>query len=217
MKRTLLLIAALACALPLAAKDTEKDREKAARKAEKAAAKAAAAGAAATPAGDSPNAPGFDGFRNVKLKNIFDPTRRGMRSEATAADAASADAVKRGRSLALTGTMVTEGKSLAFFSGSAADGNRVVTSGNSVAGYKLAAIAPTQVALEHEGKQIVLQVGRQLTFEADGATGAAAPVVEKAAEPMAEITGAPALPGVSGDKADILRKMMERRAKEVGK
>ncbi len=215
----LLLVTALAFANPLVAKDKdrdkdhdrEKDREKAERKMEKITTKPATPGSA-----DPQNASGFDAFRNVKLKNIFDPTRRGMRSDSSTSST-STESVKRGRSLSLTGTMVTEGRALAFFGGSAAEGNRVVASGDSVAGYKLSAIAATQVALEREGKQLVLQVGRQFTFEADGATGAAEPIVERAPEPAAETTGVPSLPGVSSDKADILRKMMERRAKEVGK
>jgi hypothetical protein len=196
-----------------------KDRaEKEAIKAGKLAAKS---GTAPSPANAEPpsKSDGFDAYKNVRLKNIFDPSRRGLRVETPPSSAGLANA-NRSRSLALTGTMVAEGRQLAFFGGSAADGNRVISIGNSVADYKVTAIAPTQVTLEHEGKAITLEVGRQISFEGSGGAAgesAAGPVVETAPAPAAEATGAPSLPGVAGDKAEILRKMMERRAKETGK
>ena len=121
-----------------------------------------------------------------------------------------------GRTLALTGTMVTNGKTLAFFGGSAAEGSKVVSVGTTVANFKLTAIAPTQVALEHDGKSLVLEVGRQLALEGGGESSAAEPVVETPVQAPAE-TGAPNTAPVAGDKAEILRRMMERRAKEAGK
>jgi hypothetical protein len=190
---------------------------KAAIKAEKAAAKAAsAAGAANTE--PSTKSEGFEAFKNARTKNIFDPSRRGPRIE-TPASAAPPSATKGSRSLALTGTMVTDGKTLAFFGGSAAEGSRVLSVGSSVANYKVTAIGATQVSLEHDGKTIALDVGRQISFEGGSSSAPAAPgpIVEAPHDPAAETTGAPSVPGVAGDKAEILRKMMERRAKEGGK
>lgn len=177
----------------------------------------------ATPTPPPPKEPmsrseGYEVFRNVRTKNIFDPTRRGPRIE-TPPTAGSSSSSSRGRSLALTGTMVTEGKALAFFGGSAADGNRVLSVGNSVANYKVTEIEATRVALESNGKSLVLEVGRQISFDgAPGDPGTAGPIVEAAPHSPAETTGLPPPPaGVSGDKAEILRRMMERRAKEGGR
>ena len=204
----------------LAATAGAKDRaEKEALKVQKAATKAASAANGTTGANTEPPAKseGFEGFKNVRGKNIFDPSRRGLRIE-TAASTSMAPPSSRGRTLALTGTMVTDGKALAFFGGSAAEGSRVISAGNSVAGYKLTAITPTQVSLEHEGKSVTLEVGKQISFEgASGAPTAGGPIVEAAAEPSGDATGTPSIPGVAGDKAEILRRMMERRAKENGK
>lgn len=193
-----------------------KDRsEKEAIKAEKIAAKAANAGSAAPP-GPATKSEGFEAFKNVRAKNIFDPTRRGPRIDSPVAPPPSSGS--RGRTLALTGTMVADGKALAFFGGSAAEGSRVISVGNSVANYKVTAIAATQVSLEHEGKVVTLDVGRQISFD-NGSSGPAAPgpIVEAAPEAPADTTGAPSVPGVAGDKAEILRRMMERRAKESGR
>jgi hypothetical protein len=223
MKRVLLVLTIALLTVEAGAKDRA---EKEAAKAEKAAAKAALATSKEEPPGSAPapesagKSTGYDAFKNVRGKNIFDPTRRGTRIE-TSSTARASTSTSRSRSLALTGTMVTAGQALAFFGGSAAEGSRVISVGNSVASYKLTAITPTQVSLEHEGKAITLEVGRQISFEGEpGAPGDPAPtgpVVETAHEPAAETTGAPSVPGVAGDKAEILRRMMERRAKEVGK
>lgn len=184
-------------------RDDKSDREKSAQP-------------AAAPA---PTATGYDEFRHVRGRNIFDPSRRGMRTETPTAPTTTSSGSTRGRSLSLTGTMVTEGKALAFFGGSAAEGNRVIAAGSSVAGYKVTAVAPTQVSLERDGKTIALNVGRQLTFDSGSSEPGAVPgpVVEVVAPPAAEAPGVQSLPGISGDKAEILKRMMERRAQEVGK
>lgn len=203
----------------LAAKDKEeKEKRREEKQREKAEKAEAAAPASAPTAEPMAKSDGYEAFRNVRTKNIFDPTRRGPKLETPAGSATTTSASRGGRALALTGTMVTEAKALAFFSGSAAEGNRVVSVGNSVANMKVTAIRPTQVSLEHEGKTIALDVGRQISFDAaSGESGAASPIVEAASHPPAETTGLPSLPGVSSDKADILKRMMERRAKEGGR
>jgi hypothetical protein len=220
MKRVVRIFSVVIALLAVAA--NAKDRsEKEVAKAEKAAAKAERANGNENAKMEPKAEPGrkqtgFETFKNVREKNIFDPTRRGLRIETP--QATSSASTSRGRSLALTGTMVADGKALAFFGGSAAEGNRVISVGNSVANYKVTAIAPTQVSLEHEGKSLTLDVGRQITFEnAAGEPAAQGPVVEAAVEHTADTTGAPAIPGVAGDKAEILRRMMERRAKEGGR
>ncbi len=196
---------------------TEKSERKESEKKEKAERREQADKSANPPSPKEPMAKseGYDAFRNVRTKNIFDPSRRGPRIETP--PTAGSTTSSRGRSLALTGTMVTEGKALAFFGGSAADGNRVISVGNSVASYKLTEIRATQVSLERDGKSIVLDVGRQITFEgAPGDPAAAGPIVEAAAHPGGETPGLPTLPASAGDKSEILRRMMERRAKEGG-
>lgn len=172
------------------------------------------------PPGPPSKSDGYDGYRYVRGRNIFDPNRQGMKLESSESTTATTASVPRGRTLSLTGTMVTEGKSLAFFGGSAAEGNRVVAGGASVAGYKINSIAQSQVVLEREGKTLVLDIGRQISFENSSSEGGASvtPVIETAVTPPTpESQGVPVLPGASADKTDILRRMMERRAKEVGK
>lgn len=159
---------------------------------------------------------GYGAYRYVQSRNIFDPTRRGMRMETTAPASVSSSSMRRGRALALTGTMVTEGRSLAFFGGAE---NRVIGVGESVANFKVTQITPAQVSLEHEGRALQLEVGRQIALE--GSAGEpldGPPIVEPAASEAAPpAPGMPPPPTSGGDKNETLRRMMERRAAEMGK
>ena len=96
------------------------------------------------------------------------------------------------------------------------------------------AISATQVEFEHLGKATTLPVGKQIT--AEGIVQAAAPAATVApAVPAVENPGAPATPSAAADSAtpaapapvandnaandknEVLRRMMERREKEMSK
>ena len=169
-------------------------------------------------------AKGYDAYKVVRTRNIFDPNRKPVRIEAPRP---SAPARPRSSTFTLTGTMVREGKSLAFFSGSRSEFSKVISVGDSVANFKITAIEPAQVELEHEGKKMTLAIGKPFQIEgkpgdpeppeettppADGAGTPPAPdaaAAPPASTPPASVTG--------NSKDEILRRMMERRAKEIGK
>ena len=109
--------------------------------------------------------------------------------------------------------------------------------GDAYSGFKLMAISATQVEFEHLGKATTLPVGKQIT--AEGIVQAAAPAAPAAtvapAVPAVENPGAPATPSAAADSAtpaapapvandkaandknEVLRRMMERREKEMSK
>jgi hypothetical protein len=184
---------------------------------------------AADPAPAASAAPvkGFDAFRLVKSRNIFDPDRRGMPS----AQSSRPSAPPRANFINLTGTMVAEGRMLAFFSGSRSEYSKVISVGDAIADFKVTGITNTQVELDRAGKQVTVPVGMAVPLE--GSSAAVAPpdptVSDAAAPPDAPNPGeAPptststssaskpaTAPG--GDQNDVLKRMMERRAKELGK
>ena len=163
---------------------------------------------------------GFDDFKLVKTRNIFDPNRRAVRGESARESRSSSARIIRANTLSLTGTMVAEGRTLAFFSGSRSEYNKVIGIGESVADYKVKAITTTEVELEHGGKATALSVGKALTLEgsveipADSEPAADASLETSSAAPPAGAAGPPA---PSNDKNEVLRRMMERRAKEMNK
>jgi hypothetical protein len=181
--------------------------------------------------------PGYDTFRLLKARNMFDPNRRPVRVEPPPSQRSAAGPQRpRSSSLALTGTMVTEGRSVAFFSGDRSDYNRVISVGDTVADCKVTAIKPREVEVERGGKTSVLAVGNRIQIE--GATPDIAPEEPAPAPPGPPTEGPPApgapAPGTPGPDApapaatdaappaakdvnDVLRRMMERREKEMSK
>ena len=170
---------------------------------------------------------GFDAFRLVKSRNIFDPDRRGMPSSAPS----SRPSAPRKNTINLTGTMVAEGKTLAFFAGSRSEYNKVISIGESIADFKVTGITNAQVELSHAGKTVTVAVGKQVPLE-----GTAAGIVADAsldsnspasstddttpAEPAADSsTPAETKPAdkPADEQNDVLRRMMERRQKELSK
>jgi len=177
-----------------------------------------------TPA-PAPAGKGFDAFPMVKQKNIFDPNRRPMRVESS--EPRSTKDRNRPSYFTLTGTMVAEGRSLAFFSGSRSEFSKVLPVGEMVGGYKVVSITSSQAELEHDGKSFVMAVGRSQQIDGstdegpgpapagpDGGAAAATPPSEAPADPnSAPATSAPTLPATT-DKTEILRRLMERARAE---
>jgi hypothetical protein len=200
------------------------------------------AGAADTPA--TSQAKGFDAFALTKARNIFDPERRAMRVETS--EAPPTTAPSRPDYLALTGTMVTPGKALAFFNGSRSEYNKVVPISEKLGDCTLVAIGGNQVELERKGKAVTLQIGQQITLD-DAGTITTATVMEQhastsdfrpsddtrrtddsrrrddsrgstsAAAPSTTVQPPAGAPAAPANSAELLRRMMERRQKEMSK
>ena len=165
---------------------------------------------------------GFDAFRLMRTKNMFDPNRRPARTETASAQRPAPVRENKSSTLTLTGTMVTEGKVLAFFAGTRADYSKVLSVGGTIADCKITAIKATEVEMERGGKPGALAVGHQLQIEgapsdmpAEEPAAASAPGAAPA--DLAAPAGTPAAPASSNDKSDVLRRMMERREKEMNK
>ena len=183
---------------------------------------------------------GYNAFKLVRTRNIFDPERRPIRTDApatTASKSGSSSNSSRVSRITLTGTMVTAGRSLAFFSGSQNE-FKVLPINDKISGFTIKAITSAYVDLEKDGKPYNLAVGRQLTLDGqnisftsppppsdDSSSAPPAPApsgTDSGSAPTATSNtpspsnpASPAPPAAGGDKAEILRRMMERRQKEV--
>src|SRR5438874_12128312 len=83
---------------------------------------------------------GFDAYPAVKTRNIFDPNRKPVRIDSSQESRSPSEKRMRPSYFTLTGTMVAEGRSLAFFSGSRSEFSKVIPIGETVAGYKVISI-----------------------------------------------------------------------------
>jgi hypothetical protein len=172
------------------------------------------------------NVQGYNAFRTVRTRNIFDPQRRAMRTETASAQAAG-PAQNRPNFFALTGAMVADDRMLAFFSGSRSEYNKVLRPGETIADFKIAQVTATGVELVREGKTVALNVGQQIALDGPAAGVPSAISSEFNAAPSSGAvttssgTSSPAAAAPSGigggDKSEILKRMMERREKEGSK
>ena len=153
----------------------------------------------------------YSAFRVVAERSIFDPNR----TPAYVPGARSREPVYFG----LVGTMTYEAGTFAFFSGSSSEYQKTLQCSGVLAGYKVTAINPDAVKLARGTNELELRVGMQLRLGEDGswslAQGLASETttnLETAYSAAAGATSANAAP--SGSDSEILKRLMERRAKE---
>jgi len=157
----------------------------------------------------------FDAYPMVVSRNIFDPERQpGVTPSSAEAGAASAAPVSSADSAALTGTLLSAQKTLAFFSGTRPEWGGVFAVGSSIAGARLTKITSTGVEVEREGKTIVIAVGQSVPLDAHTAPAAAPALAPAAPQPSSVSPSAPTAPA-SADREALLRRMMEKRQQEL--
>jgi hypothetical protein len=191
----------------------------------------------------------FDTFRMVQTRNIFDPERS---RDLVLASSSSAHSLSSGTTgsgsgapppvvnagssdyVVLTGIMMTEDQTLAFFAGSQPEYNKVIALKGSIAGATITKITPSSIDVQRNGKQVTVLVGQTVPFDdsAPGLPPASSPAAPQTAAPSPAIdpqgasqqvplpdvtTGAPkpSSPPPAGDTSDVMRRMMERRQKQL--
>ena len=160
----------------------------------------------------------YAAFKLIVDRNIFDPNRMPHRP-----GVASIRRPNRVDWLRLVGTMSYEKGTIAFFEGSSSDYTKAlkVTDTNTIAGYKLTGIEPNGVKLAFGTNVLDLTVGgAQLRREEDGpwmlagSTGSYSETPASSSATNSSTTTAASEPAPSGPDSDVLKKLMERRAKE---
>ena len=169
----------------------------------------------------------FSSFKIVPDRNIFNPNRTSRR--ATTAEVRKAPMIE---SFALAGTMSYEQGDFAFFDGTSPQFRKSAKPGDSIAGYKVLEITPKGVKLATATNQIEMSVGMQFRREdegewilsaqsgtfASGVNGSSARTTPSPGTSDTESTsGAPteAAPGSSGGEDEVLKKLMQKREKEL--
>ena len=182
-------------------------------------------------AADAPRGPlTYDSFKLLHTRNVFDPDRRPLRptGPTTTTGGSRADYV------ALTGTLTDPNKTSAFFSGSRADFNKVLSVGDKIANATITEITSLNIVVNRDGKPTTVAVGQTVPLDAKSAPGAApanfADVVNDAGSAAAGTAtaagGAPSAPGAASaapggskpnpsSKEEIVRRMMERRQQDL--
>jgi len=156
---------------------------------------------------------GYDAYSLLRTRNIFDPERQpGMNN--TSATPAPAPAQTSADYAALTGTMITAEKTLAFFSGSRPEYNAVLTTNGKIAGARINKITANSVEVERNGKHVTVAVGQTVPLDSSSA-----PTAAPASSPSTTTANNPSpsssTSGPSVDREAVMRRMMEKRQQEL--
>jgi len=155
---------------------------------------------------------GFDDFKLITQRNIFDPNRRAPRAPGIRPDENRKPT--RIDYLNLVGAMSYEKGRFAFFDGSSSEFRRSLKPGDSIAGYKIASVNNDKVTLQKDNKKIELPIGGQLKREDEGDWR-----VNSTTESFASSTNSADSANSSGPKSDsssdetnpILKRLLEAR------
>ncbi len=173
----------------------------------------------AAPTNDAPERMDSRYFQFIAQRNIFDQTRRPIRRIDT-----TRPPPVRTDSFTLTGVGVDNNQGAAMFDSSSSLYRKVLKTGETIAGYRIAEITPNldSIKLAASSNQVVeMKVGMQMRRRENGpwllATSAGTtvqPSTEGDAE-KSDTNSAGATPGTSVSNADdIIKRLMEKRAKE---
>ena len=158
-------------------------------------------------------------FRLITDRNIFNARRSGAAPFGTR----ETRRTPRIETVALVGTMESDKGSLAFFDGSTSDFKKALKLSATIVGYTVDNISYTGVKLVNGTNSLDLRVGMALRREDDGewqissagssdfgsSRGSSSGSSSSTTSPAAATEAAP-----SAEAGDVLKRMMERRAKE---
>jgi hypothetical protein len=171
----------------------------------------------------------FADFRIVGDRNIFNPNRSARTSRA---GRAAPRKVVRIETFNLVGVMNYDRGDLAFFDSAAAAYRKSVRTNETIAGYRVAAVTPTEVKLEAGGKTLVARVGTRFRRADEGPWEMILPGGTPAPEPKTEAAPADGSTdteptsddaadkttssgGTSGEVSDVLKRLMQKREQET--
>jgi hypothetical protein len=156
----------------------------------------------------------FDAFRIIAERNIFDPNR--AVPGVTLTRPRNSERRVRTESFALLGTMSYEKGRFAFFDGTSSDYHRVLQPDGSIAGFKIAAVAPTCVRLQSAtGQAIELCVGMQMSRRENEEWQVSDRAPASNSESSASSDAGGSSSGGGGDD-EVLKRMMQRREQDQG-
>ena len=158
---------------------------------------------------------GFENYALLRTRNIFDPDRQPGASNTSVASQTPQPTPSVSDYAALTGTLITAEKALAFFSGSRPEFNAVLAAQGSIAGAIVTRITPDSVEVLRDGKRTVVFVGQTVPLDASSVPGIA-PAAVPALSASPTTTNAASTPApVSVDRESLMRRMMEKRQQEL--
>lgn len=160
---------------------------------------------ASAPAAAGAPASGFDVFRIVAERNIFNPNRVGLTRAAPEARPPRIDEI------ALVGTVEFGGQRVALFESAEAAFRKSVREGETIGDFTVAKVGAAGIELAREGRTLPLRVAEQLRRPEGGEWS----VVAAPDAPRAENRADAAAPAIPADASDVLKRLMRQREKQL--
>ncbi|MDO8542642.1 MAG: hypothetical protein Q7S40_19555 [Opitutaceae bacterium] len=171
----------------------------------------AAPAPAAAPAGNSAaaSASSFENFRSIVDRNIFNPNRVSRSRAAPQVEPPHVDSV------ALVGTMLSETGAYAFFDSTDPRYRRNLREGELLAGLTVKRVTPQGVELVQQDQTLTLRVNEQLR-RTEGGNWRVSPR-EGTRQEIARATATEpgGMPPIPPDASEVLRRLMEKRQKQL--
>lgn len=167
------------------------------------------------PAAAAQAANSFQDFRIIAERNIFNQNRSRSTGRRDTPPPKAAPVI---HALSLVGTMSFEKGNFAFFDGTRTEFKKSFKEGESIAGYEIKEINPASVRIANQTNQFELKVGQQLRRE-DGSewqlSSAPLPTQTAVTDSSASTGTNSASSAESGSEDEALKRLMEKRAKEI--
>lgn len=149
-------------------------------------------------------------FKIITDRNIFDSTRSARSARPRIENRRPNQPAE---TITLVGTLSYEAVAYAFFDGSRSESKKALEAGGQIAGYTVKDIGPDQVRLEADGKVIELPVGGQMRRSENGWQVVSSSLPRPTAD--APATDSSSSDSSADDESDIIKRLMEKRAKEM--
>jgi len=162
----------------------------------------------------TPKKQGYEAYPLTRSRNIFDSERQpGAATAGSSAVQASTPSPSNADFAALTGTLITADKALAFFSGSRPEFNVVLSTKGNIAGAVVTKINSSSIEIERSGKRTTVAVGQTVPLNASSAPTAAPGIT--APSPTDAAPSVSSAPVQGADREALMRRMMEKRQQEL--
>jgi len=168
----------------------------------------------------------YSSFQTISERNIFN-SRRSGRSTRPARETSRPRVVD---SFQLVGTLCHDRGEVAFFDGTSSDYRKAYSPGGTIAGHQISSITPTNVHLAAGTNTITLRVGDRMRRDEDDKEWRLASSEESfttapdrrtfSSDSRPQTTdrsqaAASTASGAAGDESEILKKLMEKREREL--
>jgi hypothetical protein len=163
---------------------------------------------------ESSPAPGFQSYRIVVDRNIFDPDRRASRPERRSTPT---EPLSQPEELAVTGVLIHDGAAVAFFEGTTPEYSVDLKEGGTIVGYTVVEIRTDRLRISKNGREVELPVGSGLSRQHEGEWELASAPSFLDRRELSSSEKSNETKSRDSSSTDLLERLRRRREREIGR